>query len=123
MSKAKTLFERELEKPGFREKYFRERTEFQLELQILRALEERNYTYEEFAEKIGSTKGNISRDLKSRGLGKASIERIQKMAEALDLEFVPLLLPKDKKKRRQRVQEVLKFEREEEKVKRKSRAG
>lgn len=108
MSKSKTLFEKELERSGFREKYYRERTEFELELQILRALEERGYTYEEFARKIGTSKGNVSRDLKIRGLGKASMERIQKMAEALGLEFVPLLLPKDKKERRARAKEVMK---------------
>ena len=109
MNKKKTLIEKEMERPGFLEKYLRERTEFELEVQILRALEDRGFTYEEFAEKIGTSKGNVSRDLKSRGLGRASLERIQKMADALGLEFLPLLLPKNKKKRRERVIEMLKL--------------
>jgi transcriptional regulator with XRE-family HTH domain len=109
MSKAKTLFEKEMEHPGYREKFERERKEFELEVQILKALEDRGYTYEEFAEMIGSSKGNISRDLKGRGLSRASIERIQKMADVLGLDFVPLLLPRDRKRRQTRVREVLKM--------------
>lgn len=108
MNKGKTLFVKKMANPCLREKYSRERAQFKIELQILQALENAGYTYEQFAKKIGSSKGNVSRDLKGRGLGKASIKRIQKMAEALGLEFVPLLLPKDKKKRREFVKGVLK---------------
>src|SRR5688572_8789851 len=92
MAKKKSLFDREMEKPGFRDKYLQEQETFQLELQILQALEEQGLTYEEFAARIGTSKGNVSRDLKIRGLGKASIERLKKMADALGMEFVPLML-------------------------------
>lgn len=107
MNKKNTLFEREMAKPKFREKYLAEKQEFKLELQILQALEDLGLTYEEFADRIGTTKGNVSRDLKTRGLAKASIERLQKMADALEMEFLPLFLPRDDKLRKKKISDLL----------------
>ncbi len=109
MNKPKTLFEKEMKKPSFKKNYFKDREAFKLELQFLRALEEKTLTYEQFAKLIGSSKGNIARDLKSFGLGRASVHRIEKMAKALGMEFVPLLLPTDKAEREERLQELLKL--------------
>ena len=108
MKKAKSLFEKEMQKDSFRKIYWEEREEFKLELQFLKALEDLDLTYEEFAKMIGSSKGNISRDLKVKGLNRATIHRIEKMASAIDMEFVPLLLPKDRKKRKKAITEILK---------------
>ena len=109
MRKSKTLFEKEMKKPSFKKSYWKNREVFKLELQFLRALEENDLTYEKFAKLVGSSKGNIARDLKTYGLGRASVHRIEKMAEALGMEFVPLLLPKDGTKREERLHELLKL--------------
>ena len=78
-----------------------------IESQIFEAMRADGLTYEAFAEKIGSFKGNVYRDLHSRGLGKASLDRIHKMANALDMEFVPLLLPRNEAQRKKLVLELL----------------
>ena len=109
MSKPKTLFEKEMKKPSFKKNYWKDREVFKLELQFLRALEENGLTYEQFAKLVGSSKGNVARDLKSYGLGRASVHRIEKMAKALGMEFVPLLLPTDRAKREERLNELLKM--------------
>lgn len=107
MKKPKSLFERQVEKEHFKENYERELQELKLEMQFLLALEEQGLTYEKFARKIGSSKGNVSRDLKGRGLQRATIDRIVRMAAALQLEFVPLLLPKDRARRIKMLQDLL----------------
>ena len=108
MVKPKSLFEKEMnKKKHFRKNFEREHQEFQLEIQLLNELEEQGLTYEKFAQKIGSSKGNISRDLKSRGLKRATVDRVVRMAQALGLEFVPLLLPKDRIRRRKKLEELL----------------
>ena len=66
-----------------------------LEWQLVQAIQAAGMTFEDFAAKMGTSKGNISRDLSTRGLGKASIMRIQKMADALNLDFIPLFLPRN----------------------------
>lgn len=107
MAKVKSLFEKEMGKKHFRENFEREHQEFQLELQLLKELESQGLTYEKFAQKIGSSKGNVSRDLKARGLKRATVDRVVKMAQALGLEFIPLLLPKDRIRRRKKLKELL----------------
>ncbi|MBI4402905.1 MAG: helix-turn-helix domain-containing protein [Deltaproteobacteria bacterium] len=109
MGKPKKLFEKEMKKKIFKKNYWKDRELFKLELQFLKALEESGLTYEQFAKLIGSSKGNIARDLKSYGLGHASVHRIEKMAKALGMEFVPLLLPKDKAKREEKLHELLRL--------------
>jgi len=52
-------------------------------------------TYEEFAKKLGTKRSNVCRDLKGKAIQKASLHRIGKMANALDMELVVNLVPKD----------------------------
>lgn len=71
-------------------------------------MKENGLTYETLADRIGSHKGNLHRDLNARGLGKASMERIHKIAGALDLQFIPLLLPRNAEERRTALLQLLK---------------
>lgn len=106
MTKQKTLFEKRMENASFREKFEAHEKEFQLELQFLNALEKEGLTYEEFGKRINSSKGNVARDLKTKGLGRATLHRIEKMANALGLEFVPLLLPKNRRQRAEKLDQL-----------------
>jgi transcriptional regulator with XRE-family HTH domain len=108
MAKTKTLFEKEMEKTHFKVNFEREYQEFQLEIQLLQALEDQGLTYEKFAEKIGTSKGNVARDLKTVGLRRATLDRVVRMAQALNLEFIPLLLPKERKQRKKKLAELMK---------------
>ena len=91
-----TLFEKEMQNPDFRKKFYQAQKGLDLEIQFLKALEEKNLTYEDFARKIGTSKSNISRDLKGKGIQKASLNRIRRMAEVLDMEIAIKLIPKNK---------------------------
>jgi len=51
-------------------------------------------TYEDFARKTGTSRSNICRDLKGKGIQKASLNRIRKMADVLDMDLVIKLIPK-----------------------------
>lgn len=68
---------------------------FKVEAQILTALEEKGWTYEQLAAKVGRKKSNISRDLQAGGIANASFSRIQKIAKALGMKFVAVLVPED----------------------------
>lgn len=106
--KQKTLFEKEMENSRFKSAFEQERTEFELELQMLQALEDSGLIYEDFAKKVGTSKGNVSRDLRVGGLKKASLDRIQRMAAALNMDCITILLPKSPRKRRQKIANILK---------------
>src|SRR6266704_5095543 len=93
-TKAKSLFEREMEDPGFRARFEEEHEIFKIEVQLLLALERQGLTYEKLAQAIDSHKSNISRDLKSGGINTASLGRIRKLADALGMAFIPLLIAK-----------------------------
>ena len=108
MGKPKSLFDKEIEKSEFKKRYWKEREEFKLELQFLNALEESGLTDDQFAKKIGTSRGNISRDLKGKGLNRATISRLQKMASAIGMDLLPILLPKDRVKRKKKLNELLK---------------
>lgn len=89
-----SLFEKEMQKPTFRTKFEEGYPFFKIEVQLLNELEKRGLSYFEYAQAIGTQKGNISRDLKAGGLQHATLNRIKKMADALDCLFVPLIIPK-----------------------------
>ncbi len=93
-TKAKSLFEQEMENPDFRRQFQKEYRLFKLEVQLLTALEQSGLTYEQLAEAISSHKSNISRDLKGAGIANASLSRIRKLADALGMTFIPLLIAK-----------------------------
>ncbi len=96
--KVKTIADREMEDSEFRRLFEQTWPLFQLEVQLLNALEQRHWTYADLAKVLHTQKSAISRDLKGGGLRSASIARISKMAEALGLKFFPLCIPKKKAK-------------------------
>ncbi|HPZ10430.1 MAG TPA: helix-turn-helix transcriptional regulator [Candidatus Eremiobacteraeota bacterium] len=90
-----TLFEKEMNNPEFKEMFEQARRELDLEIQFFEALKKKNLTYEDFAKKLGTSRSNICRDLKGKGIQKASLNRIKKMAEILDMDLVIKLVPKE----------------------------
>ena len=91
--KIKGQLERDLEDPEYRKRFEAEYEAFKLEVQFLLALERKHWSYSDLARAVGTHKGHISRDLKGRGMSSASISRVSKMAEALDMKFIPLCIP------------------------------
>lgn len=93
--KVKSLFERELENEQFRRSYEEGFEAFQLEAQILHALEGKRWTYSDLAKATNTSKSNVSRDLAAGGILSASFSRIGRIADALGMKLVGLLIPKD----------------------------
>ena len=93
--KAKGLIERKLEDPEYKKRHDERYAAFKLEAQILYALEEKNWTYSDLAKATGTAKSNVSRDLKAGGILAASFYRINKIADALGMKLVALLIPKE----------------------------
>lgn len=91
----KTLFEKEMYDSEFKEMFYQAKKNLDLEIQFFEALKEKNLTYEDFARKIGTSRSNICRDLKGKGIQKASLNRIRKMADVLDMDLVIKLVPKE----------------------------
>jgi predicted XRE-type DNA-binding protein len=98
--KPKTLFEREMRKPGFRRAYEAERASFALEVQFLNLLEGNRMKMADLARALGVPRGNITRDLSQGGIQRATLPRIRALANAADADFVPVILPRDPEKRR-----------------------
>ena len=94
----KSQLARDLEDPSYRKRFEADYAAFKLEVQLLLALERKHWSYADLARAVGTHKSHISRDLKGRGLGSASIARVAKMAEALGLKFVPLCISRKKMK-------------------------
>lgn len=93
--KTASLFDREMQRPAFRKAYKSEKKRFSLELQISQFLEEAGWTYEDFAKRTGTAKSHVSRDLKG-GLHHATVARIERIAKALHMRYLPLLIPENK---------------------------
>ena len=93
-SKAKSLFEQEMEDPEFHARFEEKHEIFKIEVQLLMALERQGLTYEKLARAIDSHKSNISRDLRGGGINNASLARIRKLADALGMIFIPLVISK-----------------------------
>lgn len=93
--KVKSLLERELENEEFRHAFEEGAEAFQLEAQILYALEQKKWTYNDLAKATRTSKGNVSRDLASGGILNASFSRIGRIADALGMKLVGLLIPKE----------------------------
>jgi predicted XRE-type DNA-binding protein len=70
-----------------------------LEQEIDRAIEARQITRSQLADRLGVNRSSISRDL-NRGLSHATIARITQVVEAIDFEFVPIVIPKHGKRER-----------------------
>ncbi len=99
---------KKLENSKYRAEFEHRQRFFKLEVQILLALEDRGWTYEDLAKVTGIHKQNIWRDLKNGGLHHASLERISRYAEALGLHAYHILLnPKQEKKVIPQIEKVL----------------
>lgn len=90
-NKPGSLFERRMADSAFRKRFEKAYPAFELEVQFLKALEEKKWTYAKLAQTLGTSKSNISRDL-SGGIRKASLERVSRMAQALGYDLLPLLI-------------------------------
>lgn len=91
-TRVKSLIERKLENPEYRARFERDYPAFVLEVQILRALEERGWTYDDLAKRLHTSKSNVSRDISAGGIRSATLKRLSRLAEALDMDFIPLLV-------------------------------
>jgi transcriptional regulator with XRE-family HTH domain len=89
---------KKLENPKFREKFDHGYEFFKLEVQILNAMEDKGWTYEDLAKAVGTSRQNIWRDLKNGGLHKASLERVARIAEAVGLHMHPILMTPQQEK-------------------------
>ena len=94
--KSKSLFEKKMADSKFRQRFEKQYPAFELEVQILNALEKKGWTYSKLAKAMGTSKSNISRDLSARRIRSATISRIVKMAQVLDSDFIPLFIPQTK---------------------------
>jgi transcriptional regulator with XRE-family HTH domain len=78
-----------------------------LERQFWTTLKSKGITYEQLGIILGCSKANIARDLATRGLGKASLDRIRKMAQALDMELAIFLVPAHERKIKKKLIELM----------------
>jgi transcriptional regulator with XRE-family HTH domain len=84
---------RKLEDPVYRKHFDKRYAIFQLEVQILLAMEKRGWTFADLAKAVGTSKGNISRDLSGGMINSATLPRLARIGEALGLRFLPLFIP------------------------------
>lgn len=94
-TKVRGKLNRQFENLEFRKRFDEGYGAFELEVQVLNALERKGWSYAKLAEATGTSKSNVSRDLKSGGILSASFSRISRIAEALGMRLVALLIPKD----------------------------
>ena len=95
-NRKKTLFEKRMADSNFKQRFEKEYPLFKLEVQILNALEKKGWTYSKLAKAMGTSKSNISRDLSAHGIRSATVSRLVKMAQVLDSDFIPLVIPQSK---------------------------
>jgi transcriptional regulator with XRE-family HTH domain len=95
----KGMLNRKLEDPEYRAEFEHRQRFFELEVQILLAMEDKGWTYSDLAQAIGTSKQNIWRDLKNGGLHKASMDRVARIAEALGLRMHTIVISQKKEKR------------------------
>ncbi len=88
-----------LQDPVYRAEFERRQEFFRIEVQILLAMEDRDWGLSDLAKATGIHKQNVCRDLKNGGLHKASLDHIARYAEALDLRMHPILVSKKKEKK------------------------
>lgn len=91
--KAVGYLNRKLLDPVYRARFEKEYALFQLEVQILLAMEKRGWTYADLAKAVGTSKSNISRDLSGGGINSATVSRLVRIGEALGLRFLPVFVP------------------------------
>ena len=99
---------RKLEDPQYRKESEHRQRFLELEIQILLAMEDKDWSFTDLAQATGIHRQNIWRDLKNGGLHKASLDRVARYAEALGLHVHHFLLnPEQEKKLLPRLQKAL----------------
>ena len=81
MSKShiKGLLERRLDDPEQKKRHEERYEAFKLEVQILEALETKRWSYADLAQATGTSKSNVSRDLRAGGILSASFRESAKL--------------------------------------------
>jgi len=94
-NRVRGMLAKKLETPEFSKRFQEGYEAFELEVQILNTLEAKGWSYSKLAEATQTSKSNVSRDLNGGGLLSATLSRIRRMADALGMRLVMLLIPKD----------------------------
>lgn len=94
-----TLFEREMSNPEIRERVESERAGISLELQVRAAMNAANVTPADLARMLSVPRSTISRDLKG-GLSNAKLARVRAIADKLNYDVFPLVLPREPRARK-----------------------
>jgi transcriptional regulator with XRE-family HTH domain len=89
-----TLFEREMADVNIRERVEAERAGISLELQVRDAMESAKMTPADLARLLAVPRSTVSRDLKG-GLSNAKLGRVRAIADKLNYDVVPLVLPRE----------------------------
>lgn len=97
--KPRGLLARKSADPAYRKRHEKSYELLKLEVQLLRALEKKHWTYADLARAMHTQKSAISRDLKGGGLRTASLARIGKMAEVLGLRLFSFCVAENKASR------------------------
>ena len=92
----KTHLEEEFKDPGFKRGFEEDSRKFKLGYRIFCVREDAGMTQQELARKIGTRQSNISR--LEKGEYNFTVEMLQKLADALELELRIELLGSNKKK-------------------------
>lgn len=90
------LLARKREDPAYRKRHEESYELLKLEVQMLRALERKHWSYADLARALRTQKSAVSRDLKGGGLRTASLARVARMAEVLGLRLFSFCVPADK---------------------------
>jgi hypothetical protein len=89
-----TLEQRLRQNPEMARRIDKQLAHLRLEQQMIDAMERTHVNAAELARRVSRQPSAISRDLKG-GLSKAKIGRVEEMAEAVDHDFIGLVLPRD----------------------------
>ena len=92
-TRVKGLLERKLEDAGRRKRFDDAYSAFQIEVQILNAMEKKGWTFADLAQALGTHKSNISRDLSAGRINSATVSRLVRSGAVLGLQFLPLFIP------------------------------
>ena len=95
--KKQSLFNQMMENENFKKKFDEEKQVFEIEYQLAQIMEQYGITQKELAAKLGVDKSVVSKDF-SGALRKAGMKKLQSIADALECDFIPLFVPRDKNK-------------------------
>jgi transcriptional antiterminator len=95
---AQTLFEREMADAEIRQRVVSERAEISLEVQLRAAMAAANVTAADLARLLKVPRSTVSRDLRG-GLRNAKLGRVRAIADMLNADVIPILVPREPKAR------------------------